>query len=61
MFRPDLEHPALNDVIDLYRGLNLLPVPYGLQVSFITEGKRAPPAQLVQLLWCAHLTPGSPR
>lgn len=22
MFRPDLEHPALNGVIDLYRGLN---------------------------------------
>jgi NAD(P)-dependent dehydrogenase (short-subunit alcohol dehydrogenase family) len=28
IFRPDLEHPALNDVIDLYRGLNLLPVPW---------------------------------
>ena len=28
IFRPDLEHPALEDVIDLYRGLNLLPVPW---------------------------------
>lgn len=28
IFRPDLEHPALDDVIDLYRGVNLLPVPW---------------------------------
>ncbi|HEX4247112.1 MAG TPA: mycofactocin-coupled SDR family oxidoreductase [Pseudonocardia sp.] len=28
IFRPDLEHPVLADVIDLYRGLNLLPVPW---------------------------------
>lgn len=25
---PDLETPTLDDVIDLYRGLNLLPVPW---------------------------------
>jgi hypothetical protein len=42
MFRPDLEHPALNDVVDLYRGLNLLPVRHiDLQASFITDWKRA--------------------
>jgi (+)-trans-carveol dehydrogenase len=28
IFRPDLAHPELADVIDLYRGLNLLPVPW---------------------------------
>lgn len=28
IFRPDLDHPTLDDVIDLYRGLNLLPVPW---------------------------------
>jgi NAD(P)-dependent dehydrogenase (short-subunit alcohol dehydrogenase family) len=28
IFRPDLPHPELADVIDLYRGLNLLPVPW---------------------------------
>jgi SDR family mycofactocin-dependent oxidoreductase len=28
IFRPDLEAPTLDDVIDLYRGLNLLPVPW---------------------------------
>ena len=28
IFRPDLDDPGLDDVIDLYRGLNLLPVPW---------------------------------
>jgi (+)-trans-carveol dehydrogenase len=28
IFRPDLEHPQLDDVVELYRGLNLLPVPW---------------------------------
>ncbi|MGI5132940.1 mycofactocin-coupled SDR family oxidoreductase [Pseudonocardia sp. CA-107938] len=28
IFRPDLEKPQLDDVIDLYRGINLLPVPW---------------------------------
>jgi (+)-trans-carveol dehydrogenase len=28
IFRPDLDAPTLDDVIDLYRGINLLPVPW---------------------------------